>query len=359
MSTDACFVYLLRRGQRPAGAAGDPRRPLRRSRPPPADGPRRRHHRRRSGAREPIAIDRAAHLDPRFRSFPNLPEDEYESILAVPVLARDKLAGALNVRTRDAARLRRDEIALLTAIAGQVGQAIENAKLYERSLRRVAELEALADIGATVSSSLYLDEARARDLRAHAAGAGGRRCALVLASDDGLRVAHRTGQLVPDAQLLELAAAGAAGRRDGRRAAAGVEGADDRRAGRAGAAPAGLVARGAVASGDGRARRRRGGRERAHGAARAAGPGDPPPGQEQPADGGLAAAPADGRGRRPARRQGPAGVGQPGAVDRGRARPADLDRRRRPGLRGADRPPAGDARPGSGRARGSARGSTR
>ena len=57
------------------------------------------------------------------------------------------------------------------------------------------------------------------------------------------------------------------------------------------------------------------------------------------------------RGRRRARRQGPAGVGQPGALDRRCARPADLVRRRRPGLRGPDRPAGGDAGPGSGRAR--------
>ena len=53
-------------------------------------------------------IPAQAHLDPRFKTFPNLPEDEYESILAVPILARgERLEGALNVRTRDAARVRR------------------------------------------------------------------------------------------------------------------------------------------------------------------------------------------------------------------------------------------------------------
>ena len=49
--------------------------------------------------RAPIMIAAQAHLDERFKAFPNLPEDEYESILAVPILAREKLAGALNVRT--------------------------------------------------------------------------------------------------------------------------------------------------------------------------------------------------------------------------------------------------------------------
>jgi len=53
-----------------------------------------------AAARSPIMIAAEAHLDPRFKGFSSLPEDEYESILAVPILAREKLAGALNVRTR-------------------------------------------------------------------------------------------------------------------------------------------------------------------------------------------------------------------------------------------------------------------
>src|SRR5881392_3894512 len=47
----------------------------------------------------PIMIPAQAHLDPRFKLFSNLPEDQYESILAVPIVARERLAGALNVRT--------------------------------------------------------------------------------------------------------------------------------------------------------------------------------------------------------------------------------------------------------------------
>ena len=92
----------------------------------------------------PVMIAEAAHLDARFVGFPNLPEDEYESILAVPVHARDRLEGALNVRTRLPRAFGEDEVALLTAIAGQVGQAIENAKLYEQTRARVSELESLA-----------------------------------------------------------------------------------------------------------------------------------------------------------------------------------------------------------------------
>jgi two-component sensor histidine kinase/putative methionine-R-sulfoxide reductase with GAF domain len=108
--------------------------------------------------RAPVLIAEQAHLDPRFKLFPNLPEDEYESILAVPILARDTLEGALNVRTREPRAFTDAEVELLVAIASQVAQTIEHARLYERAQRRVAELEALARISEAVSESLYLEE---------------------------------------------------------------------------------------------------------------------------------------------------------------------------------------------------------
>src|SRR6201997_3805231 len=108
--------------------------------------------------RRPVAIAAEAHLDPRWKEFPNLPESEYESILAVPILAREQLAGALNVRTREPREFRPDEIELLQAIASQVAQSIVHAQLYAEAQRRVAELEALARISEAVSESLYLEE---------------------------------------------------------------------------------------------------------------------------------------------------------------------------------------------------------
>src|SRR5919202_3256175 len=70
--------------------------------------------------RTPVMLPDQAHLDPRFKAFPNLPEDEYESILAVPILARDRLEGALNVRTRAPRSFTEAEVELLLAIAAQV-----------------------------------------------------------------------------------------------------------------------------------------------------------------------------------------------------------------------------------------------
>src|SRR5256714_6656579 len=78
--------------------------------------------------RSPIMIPAQAHLDPRFRGFSNLPEDEYESILAVPILARAKLAGAPNVPPRRPPGFSGAEIELPVSTPGQVAQTTDHAK---------------------------------------------------------------------------------------------------------------------------------------------------------------------------------------------------------------------------------------
>jgi two-component sensor histidine kinase/putative methionine-R-sulfoxide reductase with GAF domain len=141
--------------------------------------------------RAPIAIPRAAHLDPRFKRFPNLHEEQYESILAVPILAKERLEGALNVRTIEPREFDESEIDLLMAIAGQVAQAIENAKLYDHAQRRVAELEALSRISEAVSESLYLEESLEEIVKTTIGAVGATGAAIVL--EDG-RVAWPDGR---------------------------------------------------------------------------------------------------------------------------------------------------------------------
>jgi two-component sensor histidine kinase/putative methionine-R-sulfoxide reductase with GAF domain len=133
--------------------------------------------------RAPVMLPAQAHLDPRFKTFANLPEDEYESILAVPILARDKLEGALNVRTREAREFTPAEIDLLVAIASQVAFSIDHAKVYDEAQRRVEELEALARISEAVSESLYLEESLEAIVKTTMAAVDATGAALVL--EDG------------------------------------------------------------------------------------------------------------------------------------------------------------------------------
>jgi two-component sensor histidine kinase/putative methionine-R-sulfoxide reductase with GAF domain len=159
LRADACFVYLY--DERADELV------LRATHGTPIDEMSRRPRMRpgegitgsAAAARAPVMLATQAHLDPRFKNFPNLPEDEYQSILAVPIVTRDgTLEGALNARTREPREFSSDEVELLLAIAAQVAQSIEHAKLYSEAQRRVHELEALARISEAVSESLYLEE---------------------------------------------------------------------------------------------------------------------------------------------------------------------------------------------------------
>ncbi len=183
LEADACFVYLyderanelVLRATHGTSVEEMTRRPRMR----PGEGI--------TGAaaaeRAPIAIAQRAHLDPRFKLFSNLPEDQYESILAVPILARDKLEGALNVRTREPREHSQPEIDLLVAIASQVAQTIQHARLYADAQRRVHELEALAKISEAVSESLYLEESLEAIVKTTIAAVNATGAALVL--EDG------------------------------------------------------------------------------------------------------------------------------------------------------------------------------
>jgi two-component system, sensor histidine kinase PdtaS len=191
LGTDACFVYLYdeRAGELVLRAThGTAVEELtRRPRMRPGEG----ITGVAAAERAPVMLPSKAHLDPRFKEFPNLRESEYESILAVPILAREKLEGALNVRTIEPREFTDAEIDLLVAIASQVAQTIEHAMLYAEAQRRVHELEALARISEAVSESLYLEESLEAIVKTTVDSLGATGAALVL--DDG-RIAWPEGR---------------------------------------------------------------------------------------------------------------------------------------------------------------------
>ena len=151
--------------------------------------------------RQPVMLPADAHLDPRFRAFPNLPEDRFQSILAVPILSRHTLEGALNVRTIAPREFTQAEIDLLLAIAAQVAHSIQHARMYAAAQRRVDELEALARISEAVSDSLYLEESLAAIVRTTMDALGATGAALVL--DDG-EIAWPEGRAGAYAERLPL-----------------------------------------------------------------------------------------------------------------------------------------------------------
>ena len=69
-----------------------------------------------------LSISRESYLDPRFKTFSDLPEDTYEAFLSAPVIARNRVAGVINVQHREPHFHSGGEMEeLLTTVGEQVG----------------------------------------------------------------------------------------------------------------------------------------------------------------------------------------------------------------------------------------------
>ena len=88
-----------------------------------------------------VAIPARAWEDPRFKRFPNLPEDRFEALLAVPILSRGKVVGAINLQHRDPRNYAKREIRLISLIGYLVGAAIEVARVEDEKIQLIDQLE--------------------------------------------------------------------------------------------------------------------------------------------------------------------------------------------------------------------------
>ena len=79
--------------------------------------------------------------DRRNKYFPITGEDEFLSLLSVPLRFHDELIGVINVQTRKPRMFRNYERRLLKTVAHQVSGAIHNARLYENVYAAKKELE--------------------------------------------------------------------------------------------------------------------------------------------------------------------------------------------------------------------------
>jgi GAF domain-containing protein len=104
--------------------------------------------------REPLLLNRAADWEALgSRGVGTLAH----SYLGVPILVRDEAIGALSVQsTREEGRFGEAEKRLLMTIAANVGSAINNARLYQETVRRGDEMAALADVSREMSATLDL-----------------------------------------------------------------------------------------------------------------------------------------------------------------------------------------------------------
>jgi phosphoserine phosphatase RsbU/P len=82
---------------------------------------------------------------------------EVRSELAVPLIAKNRLIGVLDIESEQPGYFRDEHLHLLTLTASRIAQAIENARLYTRVSRQAQQLSVLNEIAAELTSILDLD----------------------------------------------------------------------------------------------------------------------------------------------------------------------------------------------------------
>ena len=108
---------------------------------------------------EPAFIRDNALADPRTKYFPELEEEKFQSLLAVPVIGRSGEAiGVITAHTEAPREFSDGEVEFLVTSASLVAGAIENARLYEETRLRVGELEQLTELAEAIARADALDD---------------------------------------------------------------------------------------------------------------------------------------------------------------------------------------------------------
>lgn len=101
--------------------------------------------------RQPILLNDVTTSDIYFSVNPDV-----RSELAVPLIAKNRLIGVMDIESEQAGYFRPEHLHLLTLTASRIAQAIENARLYARVSRQAQSLEVLNEIAVELTSILDL-----------------------------------------------------------------------------------------------------------------------------------------------------------------------------------------------------------
>jgi GAF domain-containing protein len=103
---------------------------------------------------EPALIPHGALGDPRMKYFPELEEERWQSMAAVPVRSRSgEVIGVIVLHTAAPREFTEEDVGLLTHTATLVGGAIEDAQLYEEARERVSALTRLAEVSQRLAAA--------------------------------------------------------------------------------------------------------------------------------------------------------------------------------------------------------------
>jgi GAF domain-containing protein len=108
--------------------------------------------------REAAFIREDALADPRMKYVPELNEELFQSLVAVPLLGkRGDPIGAITLDTEAPREFTDSEVEFLVAGASLVSGAIENAALFDETRARVTELEHLTELAEAAAAAESLD----------------------------------------------------------------------------------------------------------------------------------------------------------------------------------------------------------
>jgi two-component system, sensor histidine kinase PdtaS len=106
----------------------------------------------------PVAIERDAYRDRRFKTLPDLRDQQCHSFLSVPMVAQNEVIGVLNVKTREPHAYSPQTVRLLEAVASQAAAAVQGMRLQESMNVTSTQLSAISEVSKTLTSNLYLEE---------------------------------------------------------------------------------------------------------------------------------------------------------------------------------------------------------
>ena len=107
----------------------------------------------------PAFIRENAMGDPRMKYVPEIEEERFQSMVAVPILGKgERVIGVIVLHTKAPREFEDDVLNFLVHTAWLVAGAIQNAQLYEETRRRVDELTTLTQLSQTLAAVTERDE---------------------------------------------------------------------------------------------------------------------------------------------------------------------------------------------------------
>jgi PAS domain S-box-containing protein len=140
--------------------------------------------------------------------FPSLVEPDFYAWLGIPVVAKGELIGAIALEKKEASFYTPEYVQAAVTFAGQAGVALENARLFEESVRRTTELDErsqrlalLNRFSGELSSSLEVDHILELTVEQLMAALGADHSAALLVDEEGQVSLHYEAPPVENERL--------------------------------------------------------------------------------------------------------------------------------------------------------------